>query len=55
MDFCHIVEYHQYKAKKTQSRESLIKLKVNSHCQVIGLTGTPMQNDYNELFYLVDL
>lgn len=48
-------EYHTCKGRKTKIRESLQNLKRSSSCQIIGLTGTSMQNDYNELFFLVDL
>lgn len=35
--------------------QHLRKLKSNHRCQVLGMTGTLMQNDHTELWNLIDL
>jgi SNF2 family DNA or RNA helicase len=48
-------EYHQYKNFKTKSYEGLKGLKETCGAQLVGLTGTLMQNNHEELWSLVDL
>jgi SNF2 family DNA or RNA helicase len=48
-------EYHQYKNHKTIAYRGLKSLKETCGAQVVGLTGTMMQNDHEELWSEVDL
>jgi len=48
-------EYHEFKGKKTSAWDCLYQLTAHCACQIIGLTGTAMQNDYEELWNLVYL
>jgi len=50
-------EYHEFKNKNSKGWESLNSLKIacGRRCSVIGLTGTAMQNDHQELWNLVHL
>lgn len=41
-----IDEYHSFKNKSNKKYEQLKKLRVKCRCPLIGLTGTPMQNNY---------
>ena len=51
-------EFHEYKNNRTQAFKNVADL-TTYQCPrgrpVIGLTGTPMQNEHAELFYLADL
>jgi SNF2 family DNA or RNA helicase len=49
-------EYHEYKNNRTQCYKNLDAIARSRTARpVIGLTGTPMQNDHSELYWLVDL
>jgi SNF2 family DNA or RNA helicase len=48
---CIFDEAHKLKNKKTALYEAAMKLPVGRR---IGLTGTIMQNSYDELYYLMD-
>ncbi|KAL7552810.1 hypothetical protein ACHAWF_017268 [Thalassiosira exigua] len=48
-------EFHEFKNGKSQGYMRLADLRDNSGCPVIGMTGTLMQNNHDELYYLIDL
>mmetsp|Transcript_38727 Transcript_38727/g.83449 ORF Transcript_38727/g.83449 Transcript_38727/m.83449 type:complete len:902 (+) Transcript_38727:275-2980(+) len=48
-------EFHEFKNGKSQGYKRLSDLRDNSGCPVIGMTGTLMQNNHDELYYLIDL
>jgi SNF2 family DNA or RNA helicase len=48
-------EYHEFKNGKSQSHMRLCDLRDRSACPVVGMTGTLMQNNHDELYYLIDL
>jgi len=48
-------EYHEYKNHATAAHMRLGDLRDNSDCPVIGMTGTLMQNNHKELYYLIDM
>ncbi|KAL7451003.1 hypothetical protein ACHAWC_002844, partial [Mediolabrus comicus] len=48
-------EFHEYKNHESVAHMRLEDLRKNSRCPVIGMTGTLMQNNHKELFYLIDM
>jgi len=46
-------EFHKFKNVKSKVSQHLRQLRDDSNCVVVGLTGTPMQNDHTELWYVV--
>ena len=48
-------EFHEYKNPKSQAHQSLVSISTHAQCPVIGMTGTLMQNNHEELFHLIDL
>mmetsp|Transcript_203 Transcript_203/g.263 ORF Transcript_203/g.263 Transcript_203/m.263 type:complete len:1537 (-) Transcript_203:110-4720(-) len=50
-----IDEFHNFKNHDAKLSIHLRELKEQHHPLVIGMTGTPMQNNYTELWNLVDL
>mmetsp|Transcript_34221 Transcript_34221/g.75281 ORF Transcript_34221/g.75281 Transcript_34221/m.75281 type:complete len:1641 (+) Transcript_34221:235-5157(+) len=48
-------EFHEYKGHRTGGHKCLVALRDRSACPIIGLTGTLIQNNYEELHTLVDL
>jgi len=48
-------EYHEYKNHQSVAHMRLADLRDNSNCPVIGMTGTLMQNNHKELYYLIDM
>lgn len=52
---CVVDEFHVFKSPKGHNSKNLSRLSLKHHCQVVGMTGTPMQNRFEELHNLVDL
>jgi SNF2 family DNA or RNA helicase len=50
-----IDEFHEYKNKRARSYECVKQIRAASSCPIVGLTGTLMQNSYDELWALVSL
>ena len=50
-----IDEFHNFKNHKAKISIHLRKLKILHHPLILGMTGTPMQNNHKELWNLVDL
>jgi SNF2 family DNA or RNA helicase len=48
-------EFHCYKNRKTKSYQCLSSLRNVHRCPIIGMTGTLMSNNHEELWSLVDL
>ncbi len=65
LDFCNFVciqwklvvvdEFHEYKNPDSKAHKCLMNIRDNSRCPIIGMTGTLMQNNHDELFHLMDL
>ena len=48
-------EYHEFKSKRSKAWECLYELKLRHKFQIVGLTGTAMQNNHEELWNLIYL
>ena len=48
-------EFHEYKNHESNAHMRLADLRDKAACPVIGMTGTLMQNNHKELYYLIDM